>query len=87
MAAGDHIQVSPVVLLSACHVSPRGLGASSVTDMLLRAGVKAILGTLIPVDVKRNALLTGRLFSYISEALAGNRRAHNTHPVGVTNSK
>lgn len=74
MAAGDHILVPPVVILSACHVSPRGLGAVSVTDMLLRAGAKAILGTLIPVDVKRNALLTGRLFSYIAEALAGNRR-------------
>ncbi|KXI32564.1 MULTISPECIES: CHAT domain-containing protein [Bacillus] len=70
-AADNEIVVPPIVILSACHVAPRGAGAVTVADLLHRNGAKAILGTLIPVNVFRNALLTIRLFVYICEALNG----------------
>ncbi|MED4810930.1 hypothetical protein [Bacillus atrophaeus] len=70
-ATDDEIKVPPIVVLSACHVAPRGAGAVTVTDLLHRNGAKAILGTLIPVNVFRNAVLTIRLFVYICEALSG----------------
>ncbi|MDR4228349.1 CHAT domain-containing protein [Bacillus mojavensis] len=70
-ADDDEIIVPPIVILSACHVSPRGGGAVTVTDLLHRKGAKAILGTLIPVNVFSNAILTIRLFVYICEALSG----------------
>ncbi len=60
----------PVVILSACHVAPRGTSAVSVTDLLLRQDAMAVLGTQVPVDVSHNALLMGRFFVYISETLA-----------------
>ena len=37
----------PVVILSACHVAPRGTGAVSVADMLLREGALAVLGLIV----------------------------------------
>jgi hypothetical protein len=58
----------PVVILSACHVAPRGTGAVSVTDLLLREGVIAVLGTQVPVDVRRNAILMARFFANIMAA-------------------
>jgi hypothetical protein len=67
----------PVVILSACHVAPRGAGTVSVTDMLLREGAVAVLGTQVPVDVRRNAMLTVRFLVYMSEVLAG-REPHST---------
>lgn len=60
----------PAVLLSACHVSPRGTGQVSVVDLLLQQGVLAVLGTQVPVDVRRNATLMLRLFVYLRESLA-----------------
>lgn len=69
----DDLQVPPLVILSACHVAPRGVNAVTVSDLLLRAGAMAVLGTLIPVDVTRNAILTSRLFTYLAEALAGGK--------------
>lgn len=72
LAAEDDIDVPPIVILSACHVAPRGLGAVTVNDLLFRAGAKTVIGTLIPVDVRKNALLTIRFFSYLSVALDGN---------------
>jgi CHAT domain len=60
----------PVVILSACHVAPRGLGPVSIADLLLRQGALAVLGTQVPVDVTRNALLMARLFLYLAETLA-----------------
>jgi hypothetical protein len=63
-------EVPPVVILSACHVAPRGLGPVSIADLLLRQGALAVLGTQVPVDVRRNALLMARLFLYLAEALA-----------------
>lgn len=67
----------PVVILSACHVAPRGAGTVSVTDLLLREGAVAVLGTQVPVNVRRNATLMVRFFVYISEVLAA-RESHLT---------
>lgn len=67
----------PVVILSACNVAPRGSGAVSITDLLLREGAVAVLGTQVPVDVRRNALLIARFLIYISEVLEG-REDHLT---------
>jgi hypothetical protein len=59
----------PIVVLSACQVAPRGLGPVSIADLLLRQGALAVLGTQVPVDVRRNALLMARLFLYLAETL------------------
>ena len=64
----NDINMPPIVILSACHTSPRGRGAFVVGDMMLRAGAIAVLTTLIPVNVMRNATLLVRLFTYIREA-------------------
>ena len=69
--ADDDLFVPPVVLLSACHVMPRGRGVVSVGDLFLRAGAKTVLGTFIPVDVYRNAVLIVRLFTEIIEVRKG----------------
>jgi hypothetical protein len=61
----------PVVILSACHVAPRGAGTVSVADMLLREGAFAVLGTQVPVHVVRNTMLTARFLVNIAETLAG----------------
>lgn len=61
----------PVVILSACHVAPRGAGAISVVDLLLQEGAIAVLGTHVPVDVRSNTLLTARFLINIAEVLAG----------------
>jgi len=71
MADDNDIHVPPVVLLSACHVMPRGQGAVSVGDLFIRLGAKAVLGTFIPVDVRRNATLIVRLFTDILEVRKG----------------
>jgi hypothetical protein len=63
--------IPSLVLLSACHTAPRGVGTVSVADLLLRQGAVAVLGTLIPVDVRKNAILMMRLFVYILEAMQG----------------
>ena len=67
----------PVVILSACHVAPRGAGAVTVADLLLREGAVAVLGTQVPVDVAHNAILMGRLFVYVTEVMA-QREEHAT---------
>lgn len=63
-------RVPPLVVVSACHVAPRGVGAVTLSDILLTRGASAVLGTLIPVLAGRNALLMVRLFTYIQEAVA-----------------
>ena len=60
----------PVVILSACHVAPRGVGPVNIADLLLRQGALAVLGTQVPVNVTHNALLMARLFLYLAETLA-----------------
>jgi hypothetical protein len=60
----------PVVLLSACTTAPRGRGAVSVADLLLRQGATTVLATHVPVDVRRDAILMARFFVYMLEVLA-----------------
>ncbi len=74
---GDEVCLGPelgalplLVLLSACHVSPRGKGVVSIADLLVRQGAIAILGTQVPVNVFRNIVLMVRFFVYIGESLA-----------------
>ncbi|MED0983012.1 CHAT domain-containing protein [Bacillus paramycoides] len=66
-----HSKVPPVVILSACHVAPKGKGDYTINDAFLEAGALAVLGTLIPVNVKENAMITQRFFQYIIETLEG----------------
>ena len=61
----------PLVILSACHVAPRGTGQVTIADLLLRENALAVLGTLVPVDVLHNAMLLTRLFVYMNLAAAG----------------
>jgi len=67
--AEEHFKVPPLVILSACHTTPRGAGCISVSDMLLRWGAVAVLGTYIPIKAQRNIYLMARFFSSISRAL------------------
>ena len=77
LAIGDapHLELGldrmpPVVMLSACHVAPRGSGAVAITDLLLREGALAVLGTQIPVEVTRNAMLMVRFMVYLAQEIA-----------------
>lgn len=69
--ASEDINVPPIVILSACHVSPRGMGAVSIADMFIRNGAITVLGTFIPVSANKNLILMTRLFIYILEAQHG----------------
>ncbi len=71
----------PLVILSACHVDPRGTGAVTIADLLFREGALAVLGTLIPVDVMRNTTLINRFFVYLHETLSGNEPYRNVGEV------
>lgn len=71
MADESDYRVPPVVVLSACHVSPRGSGTVNVADMFVRAGAEAVLGTFVPISAKRNMVLLNRLYTYITEAQKG----------------
>ena len=61
-------QMPPLVILSACHTSPRGGGAVSISDLLLRQGATAVISTLVPVDVRHNAQFMARFFRYLELA-------------------
>lgn len=74
MANDNDLQIPPIVLLSACHVSPRGRNVVNAADLLIRAGARVIISTLIPVDVFRNLLIYSRLFVYIFEAIKGSKQ-------------
>lgn len=74
MADDNDLRLPPLVILSSCHVSPRGSGVVSVADLLIRSGAQAVLGTFIPVNVQRNGLLMIRLFLYIAETQSGKER-------------
>lgn len=72
MSLGDDLgPMPPLVVLSACHTSPRGSGAVNVGDLLIRAGAEAVLSTLVPVDVRHNAQLVARFFRYLALAVSG----------------
>lgn len=64
-------RVPGLVILSACSVSPRGIGSVNIADVLLRQGARAVLGTLVPVDVRHNATLMVRFLVYIREVMEG----------------
>jgi len=66
-------EIPPVAILSACHVAPRGVAAVGIADLLLREGALAVIGTQVPVDVGRNAMLMMRFFLYLAETVAGRR--------------
>ena len=74
MAADNNFFVPPIVLLSACHVSPRGSGAISAADIFLRARAEAVLSSFISIDAHRNAILITRLLSYIVAAQSGSKQ-------------
>lgn len=67
---GDDLgPMPPLVILSACHTSPRGGGVVNVSDLLIREGAYAVLSTLVPVDVRHNAQLVARFFRYLGLAI------------------
>lgn len=69
---GEELEsLPPLVCLAACQVAPRGTGSMNITDLLFRQGAVAVLGTLVPIDVRRNAHLMVRFFIYIAETLDG----------------
>jgi hypothetical protein len=80
----------PVVILSACNVAPKGAGAVTITDLLLREGAVAVLGTQVPVDVRHNSMLMMRFFLYMTEALKGREQHSNLlevwHHVQMSNA-
>lgn len=75
--ANDNLVFPPVVILSACNVSPRGRGAVCIADLLIQNGTVAVLGTFIPINVIRNNILMVRLFTYIIEILEKRRKTQN----------
>jgi hypothetical protein len=78
ISVGDDIgRMPPVVILSACHSGPRGAGPVAVADLLLRAGARAVLSTLVPVDVRHNSTFMTRLLLYMSESIGGSE-VHTT---------
>jgi hypothetical protein len=64
-------ELPPVTILSSCQIWPRGSGTVSVADLLVRQGAIVVIGTLVPIDVRRNALLMTRFFINILAALEG----------------
>lgn len=64
-------ELPPVTILSSCQIWPRGSGTVSVADVMVRQGAVAIIGTLIPINVRRNALLMTRFFVNIVATLKG----------------
>lgn len=74
MADDNDFQVPSIVLLSACHVSPRGRNVVNAADLLMRAGARVVISTLTPVNVLRNTLIYSRLFVYIFEAIKGSKQ-------------
>jgi hypothetical protein len=69
---GDDLGPMPaMVILSSCHSGPRGAGPVSVCDLLLRSGARAVLSTLVPVDVRHNSIFMSRFLHYMSECIVG----------------
>lgn len=72
--ASEGVPSPPIVILSACHTAPRGIGCITIADMFLRCGALAVLGTFIPVNAQSNLLLMLRFFTYIVEAQHKNKQ-------------
>jgi hypothetical protein len=43
----------------------------NITDLMFRRGAKAIIGTMVPINVMHNATLMARFFANVAEALQG----------------
>lgn len=71
MGDDNDYRMPPIVIISACHVNPRGSGTVNISDMFMRAGAEAVLGTFVPVDAIRNTILINRLYTYIDDAQKG----------------
>lgn len=71
---GDIERIPPVVILSACHTSPRGSGCVNIADLLLRAGALTVLSTFIPIRADKNTIIMTRLFTYITLAQKGSKQ-------------
>ena len=71
IAETSDFSVPPIVLLSACHVSPRGSGTISAADQLIARGAETVLSTFVPIDSLRNAILIGRFFTNIANSQIG----------------
>ena len=57
LVVGEDLGSLPtIVCLSACQVSPRGKGSTNVSDLMFRQGAAVVIGTLVPVDVRRKSL-------------------------------
>jgi len=69
--------IPSIVLLSACHVSPRGKGVISIVDSLIAKGACVVLGTYIPIQVDRNALLMKRFLLNIIYTQKGENEFKN----------
>ena len=68
----------PIVFLSACQVSPRGHGTVNITDLMFRHGALVVIGTLVPIDVRHNAILMARFFANIAETMKGTEQRFRT---------
>lgn len=66
-----------LVMFSACHVCPRGNKAYSIVEQMINAGVLAVLGTNVPVDVYRNAELFKRFIFAILSTQKGENPFNN----------
>jgi len=81
---GDDLgPMPPLVILSACHTSPRGGGVVNIGDLLLRAGADAVLSTLVPVNVHHNAQLVSRFFRYLALAVGNSATDPNMSVLDV----
>ncbi|WP_127530488.1 hypothetical protein [Paenibacillus kobensis] len=67
-----NVKFPPVVILSACLVSPRGSGAFSIIDQFVAKGVTAVLGPTIPINVYKNSVLLKRFFEYMIKYIESN---------------
>ncbi|WP_202344171.1 CHAT domain-containing protein [Leucobacter chromiireducens] len=79
----DFGAVPPLVILSACHTSPRGGGVVNIGDLLIREGAIAVLSTLVPVDVFHNAQTVARFLRYVALAVNDSATAANSSVMDV----
>lgn len=74
LADTNDFRVPRLVILSACHTSPRGAGNVNIADLFMRAGANVVLSTLIPVEAFLNMKFMVRPFTYIVEAQNGSNQ-------------
>ncbi|KAB1658140.1 CHAT domain-containing protein [Pseudoclavibacter sp. CFCC 11306] len=79
----DFGAVPPLVILSACHTSPRGGGVVNIGDLLIRAGAVSVLSTLVPVNVFHNTQIVARFLRYVALAVNDSATPANTSVMDV----